>query len=180
MGAAMTRRPSDKTLDACQIHQAVLSECLDDLVKQQVFSKDDVLKRLGYGGIEAAVYWDYIRRKIEHGGMSAHDAKEMELLPVSSMFFRRRRKKGMSLNSLLAGPGGKAAGFALATINDGQIALATVTVWRNRKNGMVDAARKRGDLLASALDDVDGKVADRIRGTVGLPPTIEQDAEADE
>src|SRR4051794_25468251 len=120
----MTRRPADTTLDRCEIHKMVLDHCINDLTTQQAFHKEKVLQKLGLLGVEAAIYWDYIRRKIETEGMADKTEKKIELLPVSAAFFKRRRKHNMGLNSLLAGPGGKAAGFALATIDGGQIALA--------------------------------------------------------
>jgi hypothetical protein len=84
----------------------------------------------------------------------------------------------MNLNSLLAGPGGKAAGYALATIEDGKVALAAVTIWRNQKNGLDDAAKQRGGLLANTLLDANAVVAGQIRATVGLVEVQAQEGEA--
>ena len=145
----MKRRPADTTLDKCKIHQSVLDLCLDDLTNQQVFNKERVLSKLNLLGVSAAIYWDYIRRRIETG-FDDGNGHAISLLPVSHQFFKRQRKANMSLNSLLAGPGGKAAGFALATIDGGQIALASITLRANQASG-ADAANKNSRRCACQL-----------------------------
>lgn len=169
----MPRRPGDKELDKCPVHDRVLKECVLELSAHQVFSKEDILKRLGFTGIAQAVYWDYIRRKIENGGMMAAGGAVMQLLPVSPTFFKVKLRKHKTLNSLLAGPGGKSAGFALATIDGGTIALAAAEVWHHRGVGMVEAARKRAGLMADQLDDAFSiEKADEMRNVVGLPKKL--------
>jgi len=153
------------TLDKCDIHKSVLDLCIDDLVAQQVFSKSSVLHRLNLLGVSAAIYWDYIRRKIETGYDDAV-GQSVALLPVSGAFFKRARKQNMSLNSLLAGPGGKAAGFALATIDGGQIALASITLRINQVEGADKATKVRAAALAKSIGE--GTVSKQIKGKAGI------------
>ena len=167
----MKRRPNNKTLDNCDIHKKVLDLCIDDLNSSQAFNKERVLTRLNLLGVGAAIYWDYIRFRIENTMTLGEGDEKIELLPVSATFFKRRRKHNMGLNSLLAGPGGKAAGFALATVDGGQIALATVVLRKNQLNGAKDANRERARNLAKTLDEAE-EIANAIRKAGDVIPTF--------
>src|SRR5262245_20410487 len=166
-----TRRPNDSTLDKCQFHGQVFKEAVKALIADKAFNKDKIITLLAYEGIASAIHWDYIRRKIEHG--IAQGGIQTELLPLAAAFFKKHRQPGVSINALLAGPGGKAAGFAIATVEDGKIALATVQLRINQQTGARDATRTKAGLLANALDTENKQVAGQIRKTAGVPSAIQ-------
>jgi len=165
------RRPNDKTLDKCEIHEKVLAYCIDDLTKSAAFNKEKVLVALKLEGVANAIYWDYIRRRIETGGIADEQGHKVKvsLLPVSTAVFKRKRTPHMSLNHMLAGPGGKCAGYALASINGGQIALASVGLRVSQVNGAAKATRDRAEIMADTLDS---KIATSIRSVAGIAPPI--------
>lgn len=167
---SIKRRPNDKTLDECKIHEAVLNRCVDDLTTSMVFNKEKVLAVLGLAGVANAIYWDYIRRKIENYTITDETGSPIgvELLPVSTAVFRRW-KPNMKINSMLAGPGGKCAGYALASFNGGQLALASVGLRINQVNGAAKATRDRAAVMVKSLDS---KTAESIRAVAGLPKQI--------
>ena len=164
------RRPSDTALDKCPIHAAVIAECLDDLKTKQVFNKEDILTRLRFNGIADAIYWDYIRRKLENGGLTTVGGQKLELLPVSGLFFKHRRPKGTSINSVLAGPGGKAAGFATATVEGGVIALHTIKLRVAQTDGLRKATEEAAESCAKTLGTANDAIANAIRQQVGHDP----------
>ena len=142
------------------------------------FQKTDVLERLGLTGVSAAIYWDYIRRRIEQGGSVPTQAK---LLPVATAYFKKRRQKDTPINALLAGPGGKAAGFALATVEGGTIALASITIRVNQSNGAKHASQNDATLIARDLEAVNQTIAQAIRKKAGLiVPALEDGGEEGE
>jgi hypothetical protein len=161
-----TRRPNDATLAQCAFHAAVLTECVNALAAEKAFNKDKIIGKLHYEGIASAIHWDYIRRRIEQG--IAESGNATELLPLAAAFFKRHRASGDSINSLLAGPGGKSAGFALATIEDGKIALATVQLRVNQQEGARKAIRNRADNLAETLATENQGIASQIRQIAGI------------
>lgn len=120
-------------------------------------------------GITSGIHWDYIRRKIE---TESDIAEQIELLPVSAKFFKKHQPTGTQINSLLAGPGGKASGFALATVKAGSIALASVRMRVNRAAGAKLATRTSAAVLANMIESENKQMAEAIRKTGGVPPSI--------
>jgi hypothetical protein len=182
------RRPNNSALDNDPIHQAVLKHCVVALIDHKCFSKAKILSNLTItvfsdGGennkevpldithIGAAVYWDYIRYKIENSGFLTGKPIKLELMPVSTKFFKRHPSlQGQtSLNSYLAGPGGKSAGYALATIENGVLALAKIDLRVKQHQGTRKSIRAQADNMKKLLElDSNQAVATAIENKAKL------------
>lgn len=164
------RRPNDSTLDKCSIHQSVFEECVKALIAERLFNKERIVAKLGLQGVSSAIHWDYIRRRIETGIKAG--GIETKLLPVAAAIFKKHRAPGVNINTLIAGPGGKSAGYALATIDGGKIALAVVQLRMNQTSGARAATRTRAEILAKSVESESQQIAGQIRQAGGVPPTL--------
>ncbi len=122
---------------ACPVHQMVLDRAMDDLAEYGYFSKQDVVKESGMIAMVDSIRWDYLAEFIREDG-------RCELVPLAARFWKMKPTERLLFpeRAIAGGHGKKTAGYALVTLDNGNLAIEQLERKRSVTNGVGQAFNK--------------------------------------
>lgn len=125
---------------------AIIEECVNLLTTRGSFSKEEVVEKTGYGGMEDDLRWDYVKRHIE-------ESYKTELISLGAAYFRRHSKAdeiSIPAKYIAIGHAKRTCGFAIASHENGHLLRKRLEVKVKRANGAIKS-RDKTQLLGQSL-----------------------------
>jgi len=81
-----TRYLHRSVAEKCPVHTAIKNLCIERIVKDSFFNKEEVVKAARFAAVSESIRWDYVRSFIE-------EDEGVALIPITSRFFKWKPTK---------------------------------------------------------------------------------------